>query len=640
MNLERASVRCYIRLLKAPLGFERPNFMRHAVYLLGTLSLALGLLGGCATSPSGGIDSAAPGTASAGEASGESPAPALESPKQEASGPVGSVRRVRSREENSTASEERLSEAHALFANAVVLEMDGETEAANKAYIEAAEKDPGSEWLTLEVSRRLLQQRKYEEALALLQRAAVRPDVSGPVLARLGLVYSQLGKSDLAMKYSRAAIHRNPNDLAAYTGLFLNYMQSQKPQEALAVLDEAARVPKPTAPFLIGLSELYANYVAQNPSDRDAIKGKALPLLERARKLPLRDAELKLKLADGMSAFGNSEAATQLYHELLTEAFEDPALRETVHTKLANIYLRASDRKRAQEQLEALLKSDPTNPQPYYFLGQLAADDKKLEPAAEYFSKAIILRADFEPAYYELANAQLALDKPKEALATLEKARQKFAGNFFMEFGSAIACVRLKEYDRALQYFTAAEVVTKTSNPERLNHFFYFQLGVAYEQKGDYAEAARAFEKCLELSPDFDEAMNYLGYMWADRGENLDKALALLEKAVKKEPENAAYLDSLGWVYFRLKRLPEALEYISKAIKLSDEPDATLNDHLGDVYHAMGNDEKAGEAWTKSLEIEPKNEVRAKMESLKKSGNAPGNGTGAGTQERNQPPKP
>ncbi|MEO6036137.1 MAG: tetratricopeptide repeat protein, partial [Verrucomicrobiota bacterium] len=114
--------------------------------------------------------------------------------------------------------------------------------------------------------------------------------------------------------------------------------------------------------------------------------------------------------------------------------------------------------------------------------------------------------------------------------------------------------------------------------------------------------------------PDFADALNYLGFMWADRGENLDKAREYIEKAVKVEPKNAAFLDSLGWVLHKLNQNDSALQYLLQAVALSDEPDPTLFDHLGDVYSALKRNEKAREAWKKSLTLEPSAEIEKKLQ--------------------------
>jgi len=139
-------------------------------------------------------------------------------------------------------------------------------------------------------------------------------------------------------------------------------------------------------------------------------------------------------------------------------------------------------------------------------------------------------------------------------------------------------------------------------------------VGATCERKGDYEQAEKYFQKCLQLAPDFAEAQNYLGFMWAEHGKNLDAAKVLIEKAVKAEPTNAAYLDSLGWVLFKLNEPKEALDYLLQAVKHSEEPDATVFDHLGDVYAALHERDKAQEAWRKSLSLEQNDEVRKKLE--------------------------
>lgn len=102
--------------------------------------------------------------------------------------------------------------------------------------------------------------------------------------------------------------------------------------------------------------------------------------------------------------------------------------------------------------------------------------------------------------------------------------------------------------------------------------------------------------------------------MWADRGTNLVQARECIEKALKLEPENGAFLDSLAWVFYKLKQPGEALTRQLKAIELTKEPDATLFDHLGDIYAAMDQRDKAVEAWRKALALEPSPEIQKKLQ--------------------------
>ncbi len=133
-----------------------------------------------------------------------------------------------------------------------------------------------------------------------------------------------------------------------------------------------------------------------------------------------------------------------------------------------------------------------------------------------------------------------------------------------------------------------------------------FMLGSAYEQHGRIDESVATFEELVAKDPDFDQALNYLGYMLADRGERLEYARKLIERAVSISPDNAAYLDSYGWVFYRLGDYTEALVHLKKAVTLDSDP--IIFDHLGDVYQAVGDSENARAWWQKALEIDPDNE--------------------------------
>ena len=279
--------------------------------------------------------------------------------------------------------------------------------------------------------------------------------------------------------------------------------------------------------------------------------------------------------------------------------------------------MRDKDKNRASEQLEAIVRDNPTKyPQAWYYLGSIAYEEKKFDKAAEYFNKAIVISPDFEAAYYDLAGMQINSGQANLALVTLEKARAKFPQSFVAEFFTGLAYNKLKNYAEAIRHLTGAEVIARATDPKKLNQSFYFQLGATYERNHDFAEAEKYFQLCLDLEPDFAEALNYLGYMWAERGEQLEKALELIERAVKLEPKNAAYLDSLGWVFFKMNQPSDALGYIRKAIEIDEEKDASLYDHLGEIYRALKQTAKAREAWQKSLQLESNDDVKKKLESI------------------------
>jgi tetratricopeptide (TPR) repeat protein len=524
-------------------------------------------------------------------------------------------------------------ESHAHYAAAILHEQNDEPELAAEEFYKAAMADPSNESMVMEATGRLIRFRPgdkpdeksaamRDKAAELLKRATARPEASGALFARLGLVYSMLGKKDLAVEANRKAIQKAPDSLAGYQYLAQLHLQNNQPEAGLKVLDEAARQPNPSVAFLIELGETYAAFGRTSPAA--AVNPRALDAFKRAAALkPGNPAHLQ-RLADGFNALGEIDLAVAHYLKLAERLPNLTAIRD----RLVELYLRKQDRTNAAVQLRAVIRESPANPQTYYLLGSLLFEEKNSKEAAECFEKTLLLSPSFEPVYYDLALAQINLDQSKEALKTLERARGKFQQNFVGEFYTALAYTKMKDYTNSLKHLTSAEVIARATATNRLTHGFYFQLGSAYERNQKFKEAETYFRKALELQPDFPEALNYLGYMWAERGENLKEAREMIEKAVKIEPTNSAYLDSLGWVLFRLDLPGEALPLILKAIEHNDEPDATLYDHLGDIYAALKKTDKAREAWQKSLAIEPSEKIERKLQTAGPGSPAPSSGSG------------
>jgi tetratricopeptide (TPR) repeat protein len=125
-------------------------------------------------------------------------------------------------------------------------------------------------------------------------------------------------------------------------------------------------------------------------------------------------------------------------------------------------------------------------------------------------------------------------------------------------------------------------------------------LASAQERARDYKGAEESLRKILERDPDNATALNNLGYFLAERGERLPEALAMVKRAVRAQPRNSSFLDSLGWVYFKLGKYEEAERHLTNALR-RDPTSFTMNDHLGDVYHLQNKPEQARAAWQRAL---------------------------------------
>lgn len=511
--------------------------------------------------------------------------------------------------------EEQQIEAFARFAAGMSNELQEKGDEALEEFFRAALADSTNEKLVLDVARRLIQGNQLEKAAILLGKSGENPDASPNLLTLLGLVYSKQDRVDDAVKVNRRAMQKAPKSILPYRSLVELYLKKENYAAALNLMNEASKVEGAGIDYYLNLAELYGLFLRKKPDQAEIAKPNLKAALDTVFDTKPEDAAVLQKLADGYQFINDLPRATVIYMDLLKRYPNAPGLQE----RLTTLFLKGGQKEQAVELLKGMVRDNPTGrPEAYLMLANLLREEKKYKEAAEQLERMLIVRDDYEPAYYELAEMYNLSDRPEKSLEVLDKVKKKSGQSFLNSFYRALAYNRLKKYDKAVEELTAAEVVARATAPEQLTHFFYFQMGAAHERNKDRAQAAKYFEKCLEMQPDFAEALNYLGYMWAENGENLERAKELIEKAVNQEPENAAFLDSMAWVLYKLNQPKPALEWMLKAMKLNEEEDATLYDHLGDIYASMKDFPKAREAWEKSLKIEVSDEVKKKLDSTPK----------------------
>lgn len=504
---------------------------------------------------------------------------------------------------------ERRAEAHAAFAAGLVRGMNGDSEGLLRYFERVTENDLSNHELVADVARRLLQQGKMDRALKLLDRVSARSDTPGELHALHGVALTQAGRPADALKaYLRAAEHP-PVIVAVYQAVVRILAEDRRTSEALPLLARArnsfAAEPGP----LLEIVDLYRVIGAADARLKSQTQAAALEVLAQVRALKPEDPSISLRLADRYVQLGQAEQSEAVLRELQERAPRNPAAL----SRLAELYLRSGRIPEASRQLEALRKIDPANPVTYYFLGVVALQEKEFERARNHFERAVLLNPALEPAQTDLAVALLSLQRPEDAVAVLDRARKEVPPSFRLEYLSGVARSQLKRFDQALEAYSTAEKLGATNQPPLTDHRFYFQVGALLERKGDEAKSIEYLEKSLELKPDFDEALNHLGYLWAEKGKNLQRARAMIEQALQAEPENPAYMDSMGWVLFRLGRFTEALEWLTQARQRLTEPDATVLDHLGDAAAASGRWDLAREAWAASLKVESSPSISKKL---------------------------
>jgi tetratricopeptide (TPR) repeat protein len=266
------------------------------------------------------------------------------------------------------------------------------------------------------------------------------------------------------------------------------------------------------------------------------------------------------------------------------------ALRQDASARLALQYIRLSVFMAPDLTVAKLTLAD-----------MLAADDRNDEALALYRS------IDPEDPLYFSARLRIAevlrqMDKLDDAVAELEAIGKQWPdraeafateGDFLRgadRFADAVGA-----YDKA---------IARLGTPHAGDWSLYYARGIALERSGQWPRAEADFLKSLELSPDQPSVLNYLGYSWVDRGENLDKAKGMIERAVQLRPDDGYIVDSLGWVLYREGDYQRAVTHLERAVELRPE-DPVINDHLGDAYWRVGRYNEAQFQWRRALTLKP-----------------------------------
>ncbi len=219
--------------------------------------------------------------------------------------------------------------------------------------------------------------------------------------------------------------------------------------------------------------------------------------------------------------------------------------------------------------------------------------------ALEVLARPELAASDHPPTIFRRADLLMRIGEEQAARSGLAE-RVGEGASFELLVGAGEFYLRRQLYDDSIPFIERALAAAPAGRETDLAAELHFYLGQAHERSGRMAPAAQHFRTVLDLRPDDSQAMNYLGYMWAENGLHLDEALVLITRAVEIDPDNGSYLDSLGWVQYRLGRLQDARVNLERAAELTSG-NSTILEHLGDVFLALGDHQGARGAYEKAV---------------------------------------
>ncbi|MBV8091277.1 MAG: tetratricopeptide repeat protein [Alphaproteobacteria bacterium] len=493
--------------------------------------------------------------------------------------------------------------------------------------------------------------RDYAKAAVFFEDALKQDPESPELISRTFMIEASEGRFERARALAEKELKLDPTDAVAELVLLIDRFKAGDNAAALA---RAEALPADGVHRLLRpLARAWARMAAGDLAGADAalrqldkfnglapleyyqlgllydFAGKADVAEENFKKTLEVTGQLNWRLTDAMANFytrhGRADEAAALYQRFITdnsgsELAESALVREPAETAVPLI-------ETAEEGLAEAL----------FDLASVVNQPETIDLALLYARSALELRPHMALAQLLLSDVLSAQNKPEEALAALAEipasspyswsARLRVAANLEMLDRTEEAVAQLREmsaqaptragaemqlgdllrskkrfteaveaYDEAIRRLQAAGM------PERWSLFY--SRGIALERSGQWKQSEADLLHALELKPDQPLVLNYLGYSWIDRGENLERGLQMIQKAVELRPEDGYIVDSLGWAEYRLGHYSNAVQYLEKAIELVPE-DPTINDHLGDAYWQNGRPNEARFQWRRALQFGP-----------------------------------
>ena len=488
----------------------------------------------------------------------------------------------------------------------------GEIDKAIAAY-EKYQKYSDSDNGYREIARYYANANEFDKAIQYLNKGLEQHPDSAESLVMLGSIYLSQGKnSEGAAAYKKLFEISNGNVqiLRELAGVLF---EREDYKEAASVLEELAKKAQPDRVSQVLLGSSY--FQIKRYSDAIRIFNEVLARVPD-------DVDARFYLAESYAGIGRYEDAAKIYEGLLRDKENPGALknRAVFMEHLAGVLLDLENYERAISLYEEVAKITPTPPNARFNL-------LNAYRISEQYDKGIARSKEFleqnpDNIYISMIYARILADsgRKKECVDYLAKLLQAHPD-------SLPIYIVLSEIYRSDKRYSDAEKVLlsgeeRIKSPETAVEQLKFHRATTYEQQKSFDRAERLFREILDARPDNATVLNYLGYMLADRGVRIDEAISYIGKALEIEPENGAYLDSLGWAYFKLNDMEKAEKYLLEAASIVPK-DPTIHDHLGDLYFKTGQLEKAREYWTESIRIskdpEEIQKVRRKLNQIDES---------------------
>ncbi len=509
------------------------------------------------------------------------------------------------------------------FLRGYLAELADDVPTALTEYHAALDVDPESVVLRVRLAALQFVSGAMPQAVATLDAIPQDQARDAVMLTRMAKIYAGAGQQDHALELYEDAIRVNPEEGAPYFSkgvLLLNLKRTLQAEEAFT--RGLVRAPQSH------LGYFYRGKALEAQGRRARAKEDYRHAITRAEQFaPAYQALALLHESDG-----NIQEAIQLYERLVTsgtphaknfrndlvrlllqykrygralELFDQMIAEDpedlNAHIRRALVSVEMDDSHRALADLKRLVHAHPSELRVRDYLGWVYEQVGDEQEAIEAYRTNITMDATFYDSSIHLGMLLYRLNRFDEATPHLIQAATLNPRNPETHLLLGLSYLQAERFERARSAFVRG----LDSHPAAED--LRFHLGATYDKLNRFPDVVREMEAVLALNPDHADALNYLGYSYAERGMKGEEAVTLTRHAVSIKPDNGAYVDSLGWALFKVGRVAEALQELKRAIELVND-DPVIFEHLGEIYLTQQHREEAQKAWIRSLALNPENE--------------------------------
>ncbi len=502
-------------------------------------------------------------------------------------------------------------------------ELEQETEQAIKEYQLALQTDASSNYLKARLAVLYFTTGDVPTAVRYADEVADVPGLDAQMLGQIGGMYAAAGKPDQALRLFNRAIEQEPQRSEHYFAKGLLLANQKHYAEAESTIRSGIKVSPDSA-----VGYYYLGRISVEARDFD----KATTHFEQAVTLNAAFEPAYVALGSVYEAKQDRDKAIGIYRRYLQGV--NPRNREIRH-HLIRLQVSAKQYDEALHELEGMLAEDPSDLDAQLRMGLVYGEQKNYPKAIQQLNQILTVRpAELKVRDYLGYLYEETKDYPKAMEAyrhnlTLEPSY--FEGHLHL----GVLQYRLKQYADAIEHLREASRLNP-KQPESyivlgLSHFqseqyepslqaflegirynpdnadLHFNAGTVYDKLDRFDDVVKSMQTTLTLDPHHADALNYLGYSYAERGVKIEEAITLTKQAVALRPTNGYYIDSLAWAFFKKGLLAEALTEMKRAVALVGD-DPVIYEHLGEIFLKQQHFSDGREALLHSLELDPSND--------------------------------